>query len=266
VSAHGRPLIIGHSHAGALFDAAASARLDTDNFSFWLARDAYRLVGEDVILGDDLGARVDQATHVLSAIGGGSCRVVALMNMNRAFDFVDPHARHAALDRSAELVPFAAVRAAVARQEALPMALLRAIAKRAKGPVVHLTPPRPTPRWEGPAALELSKKTAALLGIAHTPELDAPHLHTSTRKVWEVMLRVHREVCHELAIDCVAQPPETEDDDGCLREDFAQDPMHGNARYGRAVLASLGMLAGGPLAVPRPSRSSPGPAIQSGRS
>jgi hypothetical protein len=259
-----RVLILGHSHASALFDAAASAHLETDHFSFWLARDAYRLVGDDVVLGDDLAARIDRATHVISAVGGGSCRVIALMNIKRAFDFVLPNASYAALDHAAELVPFAAVRAAVARQEALPLALLAAVAKRARGPVVHVTPPSPTPRWEGAAALELSRKTAALLGIAHTPELDAPHLHTSTRKLWEVTVRVHRDRCRDLAVDCLAQPPETCDGDGCLREDFAQDPMHGNERYGRAVLHALGMLAGGPPSLPDPSRSNDTPAIVEG--
>lgn len=245
-----RVLILGHSHASALFDAAASARLETDHFSFWLARDAYRLVGDDIVLGDDLAARIDRATHVISAVGGGSCRVIALMNMMRAFDFVLPNASHAVLDHAAELVPFAAVRAAVARQEALPLALLTAVAKRARGPVLHVTPPSPTPRWEGPTALALSKQTAALLGIAHTPELDAPQVHTSTRKLWEVMVRVHRDRCRDLAVDCLAQPPVTCDEEGCLREDFAQDPMHGNERYGRAVLDALGMLAGGPPRCP----------------
>ena len=236
------PLIIGHSHAGALFDAAAAARIATNNYSFWLASNAYEQKGKHVILGADLMRHIKNATMVISAIGGGSCRVLALASVKKPFDFLHPAHPKKELDDQSEIIPYAAVRDALLAQEALPLAILRAVVEASTLRVVHIIPPSPTRMWEGPGARELTKRTAALLGINDGPEIESHRIHSLTLALWSVMIELHRETCTSLGIEVIDQPAHTRDEHGYLRPEYAQDPMHGNDQYGLALIDRLGLL------------------------
>jgi len=238
-----RPLILGHSHAGSLFDAADEARLDSEHLSFWLVRGAFHDEADRVVIGAPLLEAIERASMIVSAVGGGACRVLALLGVVRPFDFVAPDEASRPVVDDVEFVPFAAVREAVMSQERVALAILRAIAERTRVPVVHVLPPRPTRRWDGAEALALTRLTASLLGISATPEHDSPQTHARTLKLWQVMVDVHRDHCAALGVPVASPPGSAFDAEGFLLDAFARDPMHGNARYGRAVLAGLGLVA-----------------------
>jgi hypothetical protein len=202
-----RPLIIGHSHAGALFEAADAARLDAELMSFWLLRDAFHHDGERAVLGPALAEAIDRASVVVSAVGGGASRVLSLLGVVRPFDFVDPLEAQRPNEDGVEVVPFGAVRAATESHERVALDVLRAVVERARVPVVHVLPPHPTRRWEGTEALALTKLTAKLLGIDATPEHDSTRTHKLTLRLWRVMADVHRARCGELGVTASPPPP-----------------------------------------------------------
>ena len=77
MSRQGRPLIIGHSHAGALFDAAAAASIATDNVCLKFETDPFVLDGDVLTLREDLARRAREAPQVISPVRGGSFLMLA---------------------------------------------------------------------------------------------------------------------------------------------------------------------------------------------
>ena len=248
MSTQGRPLIIGHSHAGALFEAAATASIATDNVSLWIETDPFEVHGDVLTLREDLARRIREAPQVISTVGGGSFLMLAFATVERPFEFVPPWSPRPNLEPGVEIVPTRAVMAAFRTRERVHAHLLRAIVQAACGRVVHVAPPPPPRAWVSPAALAMLRKREESVGADAVRRATSPSAQRRTLALWRLALELQREVCTDLAIALRPPPRGTVDDDGYLLPTYSHDLAHANAAYGRAVLADLGLLEEGPRA------------------
>ena len=243
MSAGSGPLIVGHSHSAALFEAADFARVPFTPFSFWLEAGAVLFDGEHVTLSDTLRGHLATAPLVVSAVEGASYLVLALFASGHPFDFVAPWAPHLPRDPHAELVPADAISAVLRHADLRAMALLRALVAETKGDFVQVLPPPPVRQSTHENTAALYSLMGSLLGRpaprAAGTEAEALRLW----KLWRVMSEQYADFGRSLGIRVVPPPPATLDDEGFLRAEFAHDVGHGNRAYGVEVLRALGLHA-----------------------
>jgi hypothetical protein len=61
-------------------------------------------------------------------------------------------------------------------------------------------------------------------------------------KVYLVYQRLLRQAAAECGIECLPPPPETVNEQGYLRDEFAGDSVHGNKAYGELVVRQMNAL------------------------
>lgn len=238
-------LVIGQSHIAAIRSAAKARREAnperprTRVVHTMEPQYAPEIVGE----GDDarfapplVETIADQiARHaplVASASGGNVHNGFALIRHPRPYDFLLSREDGPPLDPGAEPVTEALVHAALDASLARDRIRMREIA-RLGGDVIQLESPPPLAdsAWIAQAADAYFKdRGIGDLGVA------APGLRY---KIWRLHSHIVAGYCTALGMRFLPVPPETQDEAGFLRPDYAGDATHGNQAYGEAVIRAL---------------------------
>lgn len=240
-----RPLILGHSHAGALFGAAAAKGIAFDAVSLYVEADALRHDGDRVVLSASLRERVQSASRVVSAVGGEAYLLAAFLTRARPFTFIPPWNPTHLPEAGVEVVPTKAVMELFRNQCAVRDAELRAIATAARSPVVHVSAPPPLRVWQGARARENLQALAARFGSAVVDQLETEASHRRILALWRAAFEHAKETCRALSIVLMAPPARACDDEGYLLPADSDDLVHANAAYGELVLEQLGIDAEG---------------------
>ena len=223
------PVLIGHSHARAIFEAAEQQHVRLKGYNFWSAPqpalNAERTAFHPAI------AEVLQRGPVFSAVGGSVHSVLAMVQHPRAFDFVLPSRPDLPMIPGAEVVPFAAVRSAMAAALDEYLQIMRLVRQQATGRVFHLEPPPP---------LEDGERVLADVPWMFFPDLTHEVAPASLRyKCWRLHSELVAVFCAEHDVALIPAPPEAMDARGYLKPAHYLDAMHVNASYGALVLAQM---------------------------
>jgi hypothetical protein len=223
------PVLIGHSHARPIFEAAAEAGFRLKGYNFWTAPQP--ALNPDRTAFHPEIRRTLARGPVFSAVGGVGHNLVGMVRHPRPFDLVLPGEPGLAISPGAELLPSGAVRQAIAAVIEEHLAVMRLVRSVATGRVFHLMPPPP---------LEDGARM-----LADIPWMFFPHL---TREVAPALVRykcwrLHGEIvaafCAREGIEAIPPPPEASDGRGFLKPEHYADAMHVNARYGALVLRQM---------------------------
>jgi len=241
-------LVIGQSHIAAVRSAARTRReADPD-------RPRTRVIhtmepqyapevegdGDDARFAPALvdGIREQLARHsplVASASGGNVHNGFALIRHPRPYDFLLSGEHGPALDPAAEPIPEAQVRAALEAGLVRDRLRLREI-KRIAGDVVQLESPPPVADsgWIAAQADAYFKdRGLGELGVA------PPGLRY---KIWRLHSQIVADYCAGIGLRFLPVPPETQDENGFLKPEYAGDATHGNEAFGEAVIRALEAL------------------------
>ncbi len=229
VSSGPAPVLIGHSHAKAIFDAALDRGVRLEGYNFWNAPqpaiDADRTAFHPQI------ARTLSRGPVFSAVGGSVHSVMAMVEHPRPFDFVLPSSPDLPMVAGAEVIPFAAVRSAMAALLHEYLQIMRLVRSTAMAEVFHL---------EAPPPLEDGERVLADVPWMFFPDLTREVAPASLRhKCWRLHSELVAAFCAEHDIRMIPAPAQAMDDRGYLRPDLYLDAMHVNASYGALVLAQM---------------------------
>jgi hypothetical protein len=241
VSNGARPLIVGHSHAGALFEAATAKGLDVDAVSLWREVGAFRHEEGAIVLSDALRERVRSASRIVSTIGGGAYLMATMATIARPFAFVAPWSPDERQEEGVELAPTRAVAEVFRERGATNDALLAEVVSLASAPVVHVVGPPPPRAWEAPHARTNLESLRTKFGEATIARLESAGGRRRLLALWRLTLELAKETCHALSITWMPPPSAACDDEGFLLPEYSHDLVHANAAYGSLVLEQLGL-------------------------
>ncbi len=223
------PVLIGHSHAEAIFDAASLQGVRLNGYNFWHAPQP-ALNADRTAFHPEI-AEVLQRGPVFSAVGGSVHSVMAMVQHLRPFDFVLPSRPDLPMIQGVEVVPFAAIRRAMAVSVEEYLQIMRLVCGQATGPVFHLEPPPP---------LEDGERVLADVPWMFFPDLTHEVAPASLRyKCWRLHSELVGDFCTEHDVELIPAPPEAMDARGYLKPAHYLDAMHVNASYGALVLAQM---------------------------
>ena len=226
---NGPPVLIGHSHSKVIFEAAARAGTPLNGFNFWTAPQP-ALNAERTAFHPEIERTLSRGV-VFSAVGGSAHNVLALVGHPRPFDFVLPAQIDLPLSAGAEILPFDAMRQAMAAAVAEYLQIIGLVRAAATGRMFHL---------EAPPPLEDGDRIL--------PDVPWMFFRGLTREVAPAMLRykcwrLHSdlvgEFCSRNDIKVIPPPSKTVDGRGFLRPAYYADAMHVNEHYGALVLRQI---------------------------
>jgi hypothetical protein len=228
-----RIICLGHSHTNAI---AAAGCLENDNTvtvinlrkldsAFSANKENFRVDPEVVqLVGDGDGP-------IFSIVGGNKHNFLGLVRHPRPFDFVLPKGSALPLDPNAELIPFGSIKEVVERHAQRAKQQLQALAGQFEGRrLIQLESPPPATEakvHEFPMKFgeQVRQYGVAPVGLRH--------------RIWRLYSTVIRTACVELGIEFLPVPPESMDEQGCLRPELTANATHGNAQYGTLLLARM---------------------------
>lgn len=239
-------LVIGQSHVAAFRDAArlrreaypeaARTRVIHTREPRYAPELVFTEQGPELAIPLAEAIREQIARHdplVVSTNGGNVHAVLALMRHERPFDFRLSGEPSPPLDPGAELLVESLVEATLAREMERDIARLRALCGLV-GPMIHLESPPPVRDEAFIAAAADAYFVAA--GVATRGVASAGLRY----RMWRLASRLFRAEAEALGCTFRPVPVAARDEDGFLREAFAGDATHGNARYGEAWIGELG--------------------------
>ncbi len=224
---------IGHSHSEMVSHAARAANVKLDVMNFWGIPNP--VVTEDGRrrFAPDLRARL--IAPVFSLIGGAVHHEIGLVVHPRPFDFVWPGDPDLPIEDKAELIPFDALRAAMALRTQPYLDMLNMLRETVDGAVFHMESPPPYERET------LPPDDAAFY---HFFGRDAVFSPIWLRfKLWRVHSDIVATHCRSIGIQFIARPQQAVTEQGFLRDGFNGTPAHANVQYGALVLAQMQKLA-----------------------
>lgn len=225
-------LAIGHSHLRCVQVAASGQGESLDAFNFWDDGSLLCNLPEGPALTARLQSRVqDHEGIVFSYIGGGAHTVIGLVSHPRRYDFVLPEAPDLPFDARAEILPVAAVKAALLAQTESYLQLMRHLRSLAPGRMVHMEPPPPCPDED-----RISPHIPWSLFPGMLQEVAPRHLRY---KAWRLHSCIVSDFCREQGIEFMAYPREAADTEGFLREQYFLDGVHANSGYGALQLRQM---------------------------
>jgi hypothetical protein len=227
------PFILGHSHIAAVNQAVRRHGLTLKYLNLWLFGRPVHYSSGGPVLDGSLDAMIGE--EVISLVGGSAHDVLGLAQHRAAFDFVLPGAPELPVMRDAEVLPAAAVAAALRAQiedEVLDLVCLLA---RSGRKVTHVEPPPPIgddPRL----ARELD-----LMGFVSEPER-GPSPPSLRLKLWRLHSELVRTTYEASGVTYLSCPPDSQDRSGFLRPEYYAYPCHVNEDYGSLVLRQLALI------------------------
>lgn len=246
-------LLVGASHANALKRANETFETDTSSFVFRvLAHGTDGLPGGATVFRADGQPMLSPIIHkalatyrrrkptprvwLVSALSGNEANRLSLLRHPEAFDFVDPFHPGEPVDPTARLLPYDLLVDVMQRHlEGLERALGLFVRQSVEG-VVQIAPPPPLCGAEQVRGL-LSERTinAALRRGATKDDIEISP-DSSRLRMWRLESRVTRAICERLGVHYLAPTNALIDDDGFRGLDSAGDAIHGNAKWGTAIL------------------------------
>jgi hypothetical protein len=179
------------------------------------------------------------APRIGSMIGGNAHNALALVRHPRGYDFRLPHDEQGPpTEDGAESIPFALVRATLARHVKTDLLRLRLLHEVA-GPFVHIESPPPL-RDE---AL-IRERADAFFKDAAIDTLGVAPAGLRWR-MWRLNSLLFREAAEAIGCRFLPVPAEARDAEGFLRPELAADATHGNADYGHLIITALETLDDG---------------------
>jgi hypothetical protein len=223
------PALIGHSHSQAIFDAAARDGVRLRGFNFWTApqpaldptRTAFHPEIEQVL----------SQGVVFSAVGGAVHNILSLVAHPRPFDFVLPERPDLPIGEGAEVLPFAAVRDAIAAPLQEYLDIIALVRRTATGRVFHID--APPPLEDGDRVLQ----DVPWMFFQNLTREVAPA--TVRWKCWRVHSALVAAFCAAHGVEVLAAPAASMDGSGYLRPEFYKDAMHVQETYGALVLRQM---------------------------
>jgi hypothetical protein len=175
--------------------------------------------------------------RIASMMGGNAHNALALVRHPRSYDFLLPHEPQGpAMEDGAEPIPFALMRATLARHIAPDLLRLKML-RNVIGPFVHVESPPPLRDGEfirARADAYFTSSTAIdTLGVA------AVGLRW---RMWRLNSLLFCEAVEALGCRFMPVPSSTQDENGFLRPELAEDATHGNAAYGMIIISAVEAL------------------------
>ncbi len=232
------PLIcVGHSHIGAISKGAALTNRSIVEFRLRETGNAEKASKKEMsnFIGEKLGAAITehQTKRVFTFCGGGTPAVLGLVQHPQRFDFVLPDDDELPFDAAAIPLPFAAVRATMARRIRKHWRILRQIVELTSARLIQVESP-PPPMDEDfvtrAAVTKYDDSDVKDFGIS------SPYLRY---KFWKLHSNLFEEFCTKAGIGYFKNPPEVFDEAGFLAEPYWGDYVHANAHYGAVILRHL---------------------------
>lgn len=232
-----RPVLcIGHSHVACVERAARAAGYPFHALNFWQMPGAIRHERGGPCF--DLATERRLREHdgpVFSMIGGAAHVVLGFLVNPRRFDFVLPAEPELPLDQAAELIPSMAVQRILESQMGEYLALMSLVRGLCAGPMFHVESPPPC---ANPERMH-PRRQWALPQDKHR-EVSPVSLRY---KLWRLHSQILSHWCAGTAVELLPVPTGAFDADGCMRERYCRDGVHGNERYGALVLEQMRLLA-----------------------
>jgi len=183
---------------------------------------------------------------VISIMGGADWVKYGLVNTPVPFDFILPNEPELPLIEGAEIIPYHAMRSMLAENVRRTYMPLRSIRAFTDLPLYHVAPPPPIRDSETVAALLGDNPFSKDFGAA-IRQYGIPTRHLRY-KSWRTFSDLVRETCSEVGCGFIDVPPESQDEEGFLREEYrAKDPVHANDAYGILVIRQLQALLPQPV-------------------
>jgi hypothetical protein len=224
-----RAVCIGHSHAANLEDAVRAQGAPVEVLNFWNHPGAVITDDSGTRLAPHIAARL--APPVFSLVGGAVHYDIGLVLPPDPFDFIDPHAPDGPLLPGATLLPYGAMRRAMATRTAPYLRIMDAVRDVVTGPVYHLQSP---PIFEAEAVQEDDPGWVMFYGRGR--RMAPAHFR---QKLWRLHSAIVADHCAATGITFIPCPPESMTGSGFLRPGLNGKPAHANAAYGALVLAQV---------------------------
>ncbi len=228
------PVCIGHSHTEHLAAAATLSGTPLEVLNFWHLPGAVATEAGHTSLSPELRARL--TAPVFSLIGGAVHQDVGLIQHTRPFDLVLPDQPGLPLAPGAEIIPHAAVHAAMLARTQPYLDIMSAVRDAVQGAMFHMESP-PTYADEQVPADDPGFHLFFGEGVSFSPAW-------LRYKLWRMHSAIVSAHCRAAGIVFVAHPAESVSEAGFLLQPFHGTPAHANAAYGQLVLAQLRRLAG----------------------
>ena len=223
------PALIGHSHSQAVFNAAVREGVELRGFNFWTAPQP-ALNPDCSAFHPDIETVLAEG-DVFSAVGGAAHNMLALVVHPRAFDFVLPERPALPLMEGAEVLPYAAVRDAMAALVQEYLDIIRLVRRTAKGRVFHIDAPPP---------LEDSGRILQDVPWMFFQDLTRKVAPAPLRwKCWRLHSDLVEAFCRAEGIQVLGAPTESMEASGFLKPEFYRDAMHVQDSYGALVLRQM---------------------------
>jgi len=228
------PLVcIGHSHTENVAAAAAAAGIPLESINFWRFPAAMVRSGGAVDFAPEIRSRL--SAPIFSLVGGAVHHDVGLFVHPRPYDFVLPESQDLPMTDNAELVPYAAVHAALRMRVEPYFEIMAAVRAATQGPMFHMESP---PVYAG-EAVPNEPDWIAFYGADR--QVAPAWLRY---KLWRVHSMIVQDYCAEAGITYVPAPPEASDAQGFLLDKFYGTLAHANQDYGALVLRQMLELSG----------------------
>jgi len=241
-------LVVGHSHTEAL-------RRGFTSYTGHELAHRYEIINLSSLPSKGKGAEIPPevrkpivalpADMIVSAVHGNAHNIFGLVRHPQPFDFVVPKMPQLALDEDAVLLPYSSIAASFRPKVEAHTRLLLNLKTEFGLPMIHLQSPPPIPSDEHLRTYPgVFAEKIAEFGVAPA------HLR---HKLWWTMSDIFREACAAMGIAYLQVPDCVKDDSDMLLERFwNNDPTHGNALYGAAILRQVdnhisNQLRAGPL-------------------
>lgn len=174
-------------------------------------------------------AQVFPADRLFCCLGGTEYNLLGLIESDKPFDFLTKSDDSILPGRHP--VPLGLVRASLAARLRSALGRMSEVRAQYDCPFTCVAPPPPFAHIDD----------AASLPRAFLPHLDRGIAPASVRqKLYTIQVELVKSHCKELGIGFLPAPISTQDSDGFLVRSFwRNDPTHGNAQYGAAVIEQM---------------------------
>lgn len=213
--------IVGQSHVECMRGALSTAGDRLRVINLW---DFFDLLKKEERQGIE-GMRELFGGVVVSVLIGAGFEEIAMYRHPRPFDFVYPSEPDEPLDPGAELIPFEAARKAVFEKIEHTLSVVGRIRELTAGLMMQVEPP---PVWG-------HERKVADWPAGFFQPTDSFGSRYLRRKLYRLHNDLVRSFCSERGIEIISPPPETINEEGFLKPEFSNDPVHANQGYGHLL-------------------------------
>lgn len=179
----------------------------------------------------------NNSINIVMLFGGNFHNILGLIKAEPAFDFVHPKFSSLELEKTANIVPYNALRDIFCNDLSVHEEVINEISERfSKSNMLYLSSPPPLLD-----DAEVLKNLGEYFNIRHeNPELVHPNVRF---KLWKVYTEMTEQICKKHKISFVHVPTEIFDDDEMfLKLEYFKDATHANQKYANKLINKLSYL------------------------